>query len=282
MHSPVGAYVRFERCMSTMLLTRLPYNTRRLPGWSRELPQELIKRLRAVKVRPPGGGFFPARHPFDPADLQAPNLDQGPKFHEDFDPGPLIPKARRDGAPLYLGPRVTAPDIRHMSNEEFSQAKVFVGSFIATRPARSSALAAANPMLIGLDFWIFLVRAHFQPGSQLPANSRHKGSLGEDCYECQLYAPDVADVRRSMFPCWQKEVAAQFLFSEEEEQNKKAAYRKEKRLHEVLGPRLNPTETIQRPIVAFLRPTNIIGGGFSLTRSHRVPQYVAAYVASVL
>ena len=235
-----------------------------------------------MKLRPADGGFYPVQHPFDPAEEQSPNPDEGPNFDDDFNPDPLIPKARRDGAPLHVGPRVQAPEVRSMTGEDFGKTKVFVGNFVTTRPARSSAIAKANPMLIALDFWVFLVRAHFKPGDQLPVNSRHVGSLGEDCYECQLYAPDVANVGRSMFPCWQEDVEPQMLWSEEEKQNKKSAKQKERRLHEALGPRLNPKETVKRPIVAFLRPANIIGGGFALTRSHRVPQYVAEYVGSVL
>ena len=40
------------------------------------------------------------------------------------------------------------------------------------------------------------------------------------------------------------------------------------------GPMLAIAEDTRVPVTAYLRPTNLFGGGFSLTRGSRAPTYV--------
>ena len=245
----------------------------------------MIQRLITMGIRSRTGSFGFASHRFDPPDHPNQLDGNAPRLHDDFQPGPLVPRARHDGAPLHLGPNVSHPSARSMSAADFRQAKVFVNSFVVTRAAPRCELCAENPFLAELPFWIFQVRAHYTPGSQLPANSRKVGSLGEDTYECQLYRPQdlfATDMKSPMTPCWEAERRPQFLWAEDEKQNKPWALFKERRLHDALGPRCAATDAIRMPIVAFLRPLNLIGGGFSLTSTQRVPQYVARYEAQVL
>ena len=266
-------------CLRTRLpLTRLQYSTVRLPTWSRELPHELIQRLITMGVRSRTITFGFARHPFDPQDHPNQLNGNAPRLHDDWLPGPLVPRARHDGAPLHLGPNVSHPNVRSMSAADFQKSKVFVNSFVVTRAAPRCELSTENPFLNDLPYWVFQVRCYYPPGSPLPANSRKVGSLGEDTYECQLYSPEDG----KMTPCWEAERRPQFLWAEDEKNNKPWALFKEKRLHDALGHRCAATETIRVPIVAFLRPANLIGGGFSLTSNQRVPQYVVRHVERVL
>ena len=72
------------------------------------------------------------------------------------------------------------------------------------------------------------------------------------------------------------------MWADEEKKQKYLAKYKEQRLHDAIGPRLQAADVVKTPIVAFLRPANLIGGGFSLTVSQKVPFYVRKYVETVL
>ncbi len=121
-----------------------------------------------MKLRPPDGGFYPVQHPFDPAEEQSPNLDEGPNFDEDFNPDPLIPKARRDGAPLHVGPRVQAPEVRSMTGEDFGKTKVFGGELCHHTPSAKQRYCQGKSNVDRIGFLGVFGPSSFQTGRSAP------------------------------------------------------------------------------------------------------------------
>ena len=84
-----------------------------------------------------------------------------------------------------------------------------------------------------------------------------------------------------MRPCWDMQSEQVFLATPAEKQairgrprgSSGRLGRKRKR---------SPEAEVHVPLTAFLRPGNLVGGGFSLSASERVPAIVRDYVASVL
>ena len=107
----------------------------RLEPWAWELPAELILRLRRLGIRPPHGGFFPPRHPFDakPTIAESDQPHRRPPIPAEGPPPAMTPCCRYDGAPIVIGDRVAPPQARPLSADEFATARVFVGSYVVTR-----------------------------------------------------------------------------------------------------------------------------------------------------
>ena len=132
---------------------------------------------------------------------------------------------------------------------------------------------------------VYEVQEHYPPRHSLPANSRSVGSVPVDTYECQLYQPDSdADtlMKGCLSACWEVQSKTMFLATDLEKRDPAWAKLREKRLLKDLGPRVPAAEQIQKPLMVLLRPENLFGGDFSLTRTNRVPAYVAIYVERTL
>ena len=168
------------------------------------------------------------------------------------------------------------------SVEEFVQTPVAAGCCVVTRAAPKSPLGRASRRLAELPFWIWRVLRVFDPGSALPANSRHAAQAVDPTYEAHLYCP-IVGVRMTtpMRPCWDVQNEQVFLATPSEKEALRGRPRgssgrpgrKRKR---------SPEAEVHVPLTAFLRPGNLVGGGFGLSASERVPAIVRDYVASVL
>ncbi len=202
----------------------------------------------------------------------------------------MKPTPRKDGLKVLMGPRVTMPDIRAVSAQEFEAANVFVGSFVITRCAASCPLAKQCPTIAQLPFWVFVVHAHVPPGGEIRERKAHVTVADEDVYEAQLYTPEDGgtDMRQPLSACWEANVKAFWMKTQAEKDSGAAAEPPRKRIRlgnlrprtkePSLGPKDVASVKARKPITTHLRPGNLIGGGFALTRAMRVPAYIVRYL----
>jgi len=245
-----------------------------MPPNRRWLPQQLALELRSrgLRPRPPGAPGAPGAG-FDdlPVALRAP----GP-------PPPLIQRhnilAHRFG--VVAGESVqlrSRPGPTPKSDAEFEAQPLMEGRCVVTCAAPHSPLGKAVPRLAAAPFWVWRILKVFKPGNKLPDNSRHVEQLDEDVFEAQLLAHrGRTGARAKLSPVWDVIPKAVFLRTPEEKAGPKA--RKRKRGH---AKHLKP-EVVHRPLTAFLRTANVLGGSFSLTTTGQMPVYVFDYVTRKL
>ena len=105
------------------------------------------------------------------------------------------------------------------SAEEFVRAPVAAGCCVVTRPAPKSLLGRASRRLAELPFWVWRVLRVFDPGSALPANSRHAAQAVDPTYEAHLYCPSAGvQMSAPMRPCWDVQNEQVFLATPAEKQ----------------------------------------------------------------
>ena len=134
-----------------------------------------------------------------------------------------------------------------------------------------------------MPFWVWHVRAHHVPGAALPANTRSIGEADTDIYEAQLMAPTRTSegMHAPMELLWENLDKVIFLKTQAEKDypymekaNRREALRKARREGTAIpAPRL-----VRKPVVVYLRPGNLIGGSFMLSRQGRIPGVVHEYM----
>jgi hypothetical protein len=169
------------------------------------------------------------------------------------------------------------------SREEFERAPVAPGCFIATHAAPASPLGRAVPALVECPWWIWRVLDVHQPGSSLDANSRDLSHAKKETYECQLYTPGAeGDIyNRPLRPCWDKLSRTMFLAPPGHKRR-----RVQRPVAETPGDsdqdsdalENQQAESIYKPLMAFLTSRNLVGGGFMLTSTSRLPGHVRKYL----
>ena len=183
-----------------------------------------------------------------------------------------------------------AEDIQHSYRTQlprtvdaFVASPIFAGSTVVTRSAPKCALAKACPRVGELPFWVWRVLRVFQHGCPLPANSMHLRQAVTVTFEAHLHCPaEGEDVTCPMHPCWDEQPETQFLRTEREQEKRAKRDRAAKRERREKRDLDNHRAVVHVPVTCFLRPDNIIGGGFSLTATGRVPSLVQQHVMSVL
>ncbi len=165
------------------------------------------------------------------------------------------------------------------SAEAFRHNPVAPGCFVVTRPAPKSPLGRASKSLRQLPFWVWRVLRVFDPGSALPANTLHLEAAVQPTYEAHLYCPvGGGSMSRPLRPVWDVQGETAFLRTPAEKAAKAAkAARKGPHGQASGGP-----ARVHTPLTAFLRTDNLIGGGFPLTVTSRLPQVVRTYVSEVV
>ena len=187
------------------------------------------------------------------------------------------------------------------SDQEFLNRHVMVGTFVLTRSATRSHWAKASVSLRRLDFWLWHIVKVYEPGTPLPGFTKTKADY---TYEAHLFQPvDKRGVEGRWEQVWS--VGGPTFLRTAGEKHK----RKQKTLKKVLKPlrRLRSTpfvgakvgkrkpkdrpamlkrassDKIQKerplrmPLRSYLRPDNIIGGGFTLTPTRRIPRFAYSY-----
>ena len=153
----------------------------------------------------------------------------------------------------------TLPPANAFTVEEFIARPVREGAFVFTPASRHRSLAWANGRLRRIKYWVWQVLRIYQPGNPLPPNSWTQATSDEVLFEAQLYAPKGLTPHHPFIPLWDLMAVSQFLRTDAE--------RREHR-H---GPAPDG-EKIRAPLVGMLRQVNLMGGGFALTGSNRLPK----------
>ena len=187
------------------------------------------------------------------------------------------------------------------TDEEFRARKIHPGCFVIARPAVSSHWAKSSPKLRSLNFWLWQVAAVHPPESSLPSTTKKSESW---TYEGHLFHPSDDTKERGRWQKTWERIGPQFIRTEDEKKENKEKKRKDlrTRLHLLLHPHSKKSKEAKRkqrdkkeasnvaastaasstddfsvPLRSYLRPANIIGGGFMCTKAGYVPRFVVAY-----
>ena len=177
--------------------------------------------------------------------------------------------------------------------EDFLASPILPGSTVITRSAPKCPLAKAYPRVGELPFWVWRILRVFQQGCTLPANTMHIQRAISMTYEAHLYCPvgadgaDWEDMTKPMQPCWDEQPETMFLSTEQEKADKRqkrdrGAHGDHRDREERESRRENRRRVVHVLATCFLRPDNIVGGGFSLSASKRIPPLVRQSVLSVV
>ena len=167
---------------------------------------------------------------------------------------------------------VTAPIGRTQpkSAEEFCGRPAVAGAHVLSHAAANSSVGRSSAKMASLPFWVWKVLRVIEVGELLPENSTRK--LRATCltYEAQLMVPTKgSDLKSPLKAVWDKRKCwrAPYLWAPAEKDNTQPA-------DDLVSGEM---ETVRVPMIGMLRAVNIVGGGFALTSSQRIPQVVAVY-----
>jgi hypothetical protein len=236
-----------------------------------DLPHELAKRLRRSGCRGAHGAL--AAPGVEDPHAAVPFLD----LQIGVDAPPLRQVAHALSSTCAVERATDVPLVHKGSRgpkniEEFKASPIVAGCMVLTRAARHCALARQCPDVARLAYWPWRILRVVREGSTLPANSRHLQRAAETTYEAHLYCPGGGHMGGTLHPLWDEQSEMVFLATVEE---KRGQRHKKKDVD-------NYQPVVHVPIRGFLRPENIVGGGFQLTRAGRLPAIAMEYAASVL
>ena len=185
------------------------------------------------------------------------------------------------------GPNVPSVKVgaKPPSAEEFRKRQVFPGSYVVTRPAPSGPWTKGAEHLKDLDFWVWRVQQVFEPGQVLPGFSKQPAKTYT--YEAHLYQHSKGEGKQATWaPCFTDERPVFMKTADEKDvQRSKKIWgqhgkRVGERLLEAISKRSSVAEDHDHlsPVRCYLRPQNVVGGGFSMTPAKRVPAFVRKYV----
>jgi hypothetical protein len=184
------------------------------------------------------------------------------------------------------GVDVVAAGVRvPISLEEFRNRPVRIGCMVATRPAASSKWAeSGGHVLKELEFWVWRVTRVFKAGDHVPGWRRVADGF---VYEAHLFQPQGPSANCPWKPCFIDE-RPRFLTTETEKRrirvkrlkrkkDKKWAAKRSAKRDRARQTAVESGEPFFKPVVSYLRPDNIVGGGWGMTPSCRLPSFVAHY-----
>ena len=262
---------------------------------SRLLPAELAARMRAdgrpIEVEAAMQAEQVEASAFlDPAVNAVPAVQRRAHMGQDifgFVPGPQVPLKKAVAG-------------RALTFEAFSKRPVTPGSFVITRPAPHGPWAKSKPELAELDLWMWSIREVIPPNAPVPGFKKPAASF---VYEAHLYHPVRTDgIKGKWVPLFVDD--RPIFMRTEKEKNEK--HQKRSRHHSPCRPRSprrpshrlwgvkrkirkvpptgkpidQPRAECLRPVRCYLRPENIIGGGFARTANGAIPDFVVRYGVS--
>ncbi len=167
---------------------------------------------------------------------------------------------------------------RGLTVEQFKKRPVTPGSFVVTRPAPSGPWTKSQPQIAKLDYWMWHVLRVILPGETVPG---FKKPAASHVYEARLFQPKKA-TKGKWVPLFEDDRTSFTRTPEEKARRKRRRFwgtAKTRALHddddEAGGDFL-------KPVCCFLRPENIIGGGFGRTGLGAVPEVVQRYALTQL
>lgn len=243
-----------------------------MPARRRELPAQLAARMRADGVLPkPGEPSASSLVSVESAEASL--VECYPKLGDPPPPPPMHQRqhslAEAAGIRRGEGIDVVLPSGSNVPKTvaEFNMRPRLPGLFVLTLAAHSSHLAKQYKPLKAVPFWVWKVLRVVNVGEPLGANNRNISAATEKTWEAQLFCPvdkHATDMSHKLGPCYDKLDKTLFL--------RTPAERKER---EDGGEAWS--DGIHKPLTAFLRATNICGGGFSLTPTGKLPGFIRLY-----
>ncbi len=171
---------------------------------------------------------------------------------------------------------------RHPVDADFARRPVTPGSFVITRPAPAGPWAKTAPKMAQLDYWLWQVRCIIEPGGEVPGFTKVASKW---VYVAQLFQPKGGGgCRGSWAPMFCQDRAA-YMLTEEEKRARKhrrvlwgLGKARQRRTRDASSDDEAPDDGVVAPVTCYLRPENIIGGGFGCTPRGSVPEDVQKYV----
>ena len=152
------------------------------------------------------------------------------------------------------------------SDAQFEARPRLAGCFVMTFPSPNSVLARLHKPLRHVVFWVWRILGIFNTGDALAENNKGEAAAHELTYEAQLYCPtdkNAEDVTGQWGPCFDKLDKKLFLRTpgERADRNAEDAW----------------SDHVHKPLTAFLRTSNLVGGGFLLTPGNKLPTFIQGY-----
>ena len=152
------------------------------------------------------------------------------------------------------------------SDAQFEARPRLAGCFVMTFPSPNSVLARLHKPLRHVFFWVWRILGIFNTGDALAENNKGEAAAHELTYEAQLYCPtdkNAEDVTGQWGPCFDKLDKKLFLRTpgERADRNAEDAW----------------SDHVHKPLTAFLRTSNLVGGGFLLTPGNKLPTFIQRY-----
>jgi len=169
------------------------------------------------------------------------------------------------------GIQVTAPYGGQQAStvEEFRARPIGVGNYVLTAAdVQTHFFERECAKLARMKIWIWKVIHIYGPGSRLPPNISSVAGRDEITFECHLHVPDTGISWTSPIrPVWDLQSKTRFIATPQEAAAAQATSFGE------------TGRELRVPLTALLRRNNILGGGFHLTSTHRVPPVVKQFLA---
>lgn len=243
----------------------------KLTALEMRLPHELAEAVRSSRSSRSSGSSSSAASSsarsaadalLDPAVNTMPRLRQrrhpGRQFY-DWSHNPQIP--------LVQG------STRSLTDEQFQARPVTPGCFVITRPSAKKRWASHGDKLEELDYWLWQIAAVIPPGDPVPGFDKVAESY---TYEAHLFQP-VGNSTRGRWIQVFDDLRPQYLRTVEEKKRKH--YRIWTRAATPAGGAPAAHKHFLEPVRSYLRPANIVGGGFQRTPGGSIPGFVDMYWA---
>ena len=170
--------------------------------------------------------------------------------------------------------------------DEFKKRPVTLGSFVITRTAPSGKWDKKNPKLAELAFWMWHVIRVIRPGEAIPG----KNKLAETfVYDAHLHQPKKGRTGSGSWSPLFTDDRLWFMRTPAEKARRKrhrlalrgAGEKMKIRVKGDLSDASDDGEFL-KPIRCFLRPENIVGGGFGRTATGAIPNAIRQHALNLV
>ena len=247
------------------------------------LPSQLARQMRSDGRRLPSG-CLQSLQSADPAPLLAERSAAAALLDDVVEHVPKVQQTAHTGRAVYgfaAGVPLMRTGERGLTAERFKTRPVTPGSFVVTRPAPSGPWAKSKPELTKLDFWMWRVQRIIQPGNTVPGFRRPAST---HIYEAHLYQPRSKKVKGKWVPLYLGDRPAFMRTPAEKARRCKRRLRGSTKAIKNHDDGDDDAEAggFLKPVRCYLRPDNIIGGGFGRTGAGSVPEVVQRYALRVV
>ena len=172
--------------------------------------------------------------------------------------------------------------LKFPSVQDFIDNPIQSGTCVVTHIAKSSPLGRAYPEFAALPFWVWRVLRIFKKGD-VPPETEGVGDkkAKHTTYEAQLLRPSALRMTEPFEPLWDTINDPVYLLSPAERLARGLSATSSTH-HDASDALETRSHTIRLPLCAYLRRENIVGGGFHMTVSKRLPKIVREHAELAL